>query len=160
MSGGEFQRVLIARAIAKKPDLLVLDEPVQGVDYNGEIALYNLIKKISGKGPNEGNVSGNNKEDRLKKWYEHFKNLPSLPSNAHADNSNDDNEIGPIAMGLEDNDIDDGEFTLEEYRKVLKNLFVFNPIRTGVWVSHEPGGGGLILAPPSISALRHLRNWC
>ena len=47
LSGGEFQRVLIARAIAKKPDLLVLDEPVQGVDYNGEIALYNLIKKIS-----------------------------------------------------------------------------------------------------------------
>ncbi|MDC0625088.1 metal ABC transporter ATP-binding protein [Alphaproteobacteria bacterium] len=47
LSGGEFQRVLIARAIAKKPDLLVLDEPVQGVDYNGEIALYKLIKKIS-----------------------------------------------------------------------------------------------------------------
>ena len=46
LSGGEFQRVLIARAIAKKPDLLVLDEPVQGVDFNGEIALYNLIKKI------------------------------------------------------------------------------------------------------------------
>ena len=47
LSGGEFQRVLIARAIAKKPDLLVLDEPVQGVDFNGEIALYKLIKKIS-----------------------------------------------------------------------------------------------------------------
>jgi zinc transport system ATP-binding protein len=47
LSGGEFQRVLIARAIAKKPDLLVLDEPVQGVDFKGEIALYNLIKKIS-----------------------------------------------------------------------------------------------------------------
>ena len=47
LSGGEFQRVLIARAIAKKPDLLVLDEPVQGVDFNGEIALYNLIKNIS-----------------------------------------------------------------------------------------------------------------
>ena len=49
LSGGEFQRVLIARAIAKKPDLLVLDEPVQGVDFNGEISLYNLIKKISDK---------------------------------------------------------------------------------------------------------------
>ena len=47
LSGGEFQRVLIARAIAKKPDLLVLDEPVQGVDFTGEIALYELIKKIS-----------------------------------------------------------------------------------------------------------------
>ena len=47
LSGGEFQRVLIARAISKKPELLVLDEPVQGVDYNGEIALYELIKRIS-----------------------------------------------------------------------------------------------------------------
>ena len=44
LSGGEFQRVLIARAIAKKPELLILDEPVQGVDYSGEIALYNLIR--------------------------------------------------------------------------------------------------------------------
>ena len=49
LSGGEFQRVLIARAIAKRPDLLVLDEPVQGVDFKGEIALYELIKKISEK---------------------------------------------------------------------------------------------------------------
>ena len=49
LSGGEFQRVLIARAISKKPDLLVLDEPVQGVDFKGEIALYELIKKISDK---------------------------------------------------------------------------------------------------------------
>ena len=47
LSGGEFQRVLIARAISKKPELLVLDEPVQGVDFTGEIALYKLIKKIS-----------------------------------------------------------------------------------------------------------------
>ena len=47
LSGGEFQRVLLARAISKKPELLVLDEPVQGVDFNGEIALYELIKKIS-----------------------------------------------------------------------------------------------------------------
>ena len=49
LSGGEFQRVLLARAISKKPDLLVLDEPVQGVDFTGEIALYELIKKISNK---------------------------------------------------------------------------------------------------------------
>ena len=47
LSGGEFQRVMIARAIARKPELLILDEPVQGVDFNGEIKLYNLIKKIS-----------------------------------------------------------------------------------------------------------------
>ena len=49
LSGGEFQRVLISRAIAKQPNLLVLDEPVQGVDFKGEIALYELIKKISEK---------------------------------------------------------------------------------------------------------------
>ena len=47
LSGGEFQRVLLSRAISKKPELLVLDEPVQGVDFTGEIALYELIKKIS-----------------------------------------------------------------------------------------------------------------
>ena len=49
LSGGEFQRVLLSRAISKKPELLVLDEPVQGVDFTGEIALYELIKKISEK---------------------------------------------------------------------------------------------------------------
>ena len=46
LSGGEFQRAMLARAIARKPDLLVLDEPVQGVDFSGEIALYDLIKRI------------------------------------------------------------------------------------------------------------------
>lgn len=46
LSGGEFQRVLLARAIARSPELLVLDEPVQGVDFNGEIELYGLIKRI------------------------------------------------------------------------------------------------------------------
>ncbi|MGI9402863.1 MAG: ATP-binding cassette domain-containing protein [Rhizobiaceae bacterium] len=46
LSGGEFQRVLLARAMARKPELLVLDEPVQGVDFNGEIALYELIRNI------------------------------------------------------------------------------------------------------------------
>ena len=49
LSGGEFQRVLLARAVSKKPDLLVLDEPVQGVDFTGEIALYKLIKEIADK---------------------------------------------------------------------------------------------------------------
>lgn len=46
LSGGEFQRALLARAITRKPDLLVLDEPVQGVDFGGEIALYDLISEI------------------------------------------------------------------------------------------------------------------
>lgn len=46
LSGGEFQRALLARAIARNPDLLVLDEPVQGVDIGGEAALYSLIDDI------------------------------------------------------------------------------------------------------------------
>ena len=49
LSGGEFQRVLLARAVVNTPELLVLDEPVQGVDFNGEIALYRLIEEIRTK---------------------------------------------------------------------------------------------------------------
>jgi zinc transport system ATP-binding protein len=46
LSGGEFQRVLLARALIREPDLLVLDEPVQGVDVAGQAALYDLIRRI------------------------------------------------------------------------------------------------------------------
>lgn len=46
LSGGEFQRALLARAMVRRPDLLVLDEPVQGVDFSGEVALYDLISRI------------------------------------------------------------------------------------------------------------------
>jgi zinc transport system ATP-binding protein len=47
LSGGEMQRVLLARAILRKPNLLVLDEPVQGVDINGQNALYKMIGSLS-----------------------------------------------------------------------------------------------------------------
>jgi zinc transport system ATP-binding protein len=46
LSGGELQRVLLARAIVRGADLLVLDEPVQGVDFSGETELYGLIGDI------------------------------------------------------------------------------------------------------------------
>ena len=46
LSGGETQRVLLARALLRDPQLLVLDEPVQGVDITGQSALYALINEI------------------------------------------------------------------------------------------------------------------
>lgn len=46
LSGGELQRVLLARALLNKPQLLILDEPAQGVDLAGQAELYQLIADI------------------------------------------------------------------------------------------------------------------
>ncbi|MCY1340053.1 Zinc import ATP-binding protein ZnuC [compost metagenome] len=46
ISGGELQRVLLARALLREPELLVLDEPVQGVDVSGQAELYRLITRL------------------------------------------------------------------------------------------------------------------
>lgn len=46
LSGGELQRALLARALLRKPQLLVLDEPVQAVDFMGEARMYELISGV------------------------------------------------------------------------------------------------------------------
>ncbi len=46
LSGGEFQRVMLARAMLRRPDLLVLDEPEQNVDTAGAVEIYQLIAKL------------------------------------------------------------------------------------------------------------------
>ena len=46
LSGGELQRVLVARALLNKPNVLTLDEPAQNLDVNGQMHLYKLIQDI------------------------------------------------------------------------------------------------------------------
>lgn len=49
VSGGEMQRILLARALLRQPELLILDEPVQGVDLQGQTELYHYISEIRQK---------------------------------------------------------------------------------------------------------------
>lgn len=46
LSGGEMQRVLMARALVNKPELMVLDEPAQNLDVSGQLAFYSLVDNI------------------------------------------------------------------------------------------------------------------
>ncbi len=46
ISGGELQRVLLARAVLRAPDILILDEPAQGVDLTGQTELYQRIRSL------------------------------------------------------------------------------------------------------------------
>jgi len=46
ISGGEMQRVMLARAVLLSPDLLVLDEPTQGLDIHGQAEFYSLLSNI------------------------------------------------------------------------------------------------------------------
>ena len=50
ISGGERQLVMVAKALAQEPELLVLDEPTANLDYGNKIAVMEMIQRLSGRG--------------------------------------------------------------------------------------------------------------
>ena len=46
LSGGQFQRALLARALLARPEILILDEPTQGLDQPGAAAFYRLVEDV------------------------------------------------------------------------------------------------------------------
>ncbi len=46
LSGGEFQRVLIARAVAQRAPMMLLDEAASGIDVSGKIEIFNLLRSL------------------------------------------------------------------------------------------------------------------
>ncbi|AIL65631.1 Zinc import ATP-binding protein ZnuC [Rickettsiales bacterium Ac37b] len=46
LSGGELQKIIFACSLINKPDLLVLDEPIQGIDITGQMEFYTMIERI------------------------------------------------------------------------------------------------------------------
>ena len=50
LSTGQQQRVLVARALVKAPDILMLDEPIGGVDVDGEERIYEIIRELNQQG--------------------------------------------------------------------------------------------------------------